>query len=127
MDEDLLAGKVPKRDSDAATLGIREHHQFLNLRQSLFSSVLALVTLLYMTAIVAAGLLLNKLVDNQDLHWHASILVAAFVVPPTVLLIALMRGILKGKEPEKDESFSFPMADLMKEVVKRGVETFSKP
>ncbi|MPT00242.1 MAG: hypothetical protein E2581_17315 [Pseudomonas sp.] len=127
--EDLLEGKVPPAKAKSLDKGIKELEQFLNLRQSVFSSAIALATLLYLTAIALSGILVFMLPGNKDIHWHASLLVAAFVIPPTVLLLSLMKGVFKSTPEEKDET-GIPTVDVskdfIKEVFKKGLDAVSK-
>lgn len=127
--EDLLSGKISPQEKAPLEKGIQELSQFLDLRQSLFSSALSLSAVLYMTAIVIAAAMLYMLDENSDIHWHASLLVAAFVIPPTVIILALMRGVFKSSTPDQD-STGLPAADLLKdaykEIFKKGLEAVSK-
>ncbi len=129
QNEDLLEGAIHPANAKSIDKGIQELEQFLNLRQSLFSSTIALATVLYIAAICIAGVLVSMLPGNKDLHWHASLLVAAFIIPPTVLLLALMRGVFKSTPPEKEDT-GLPMLDLsrdlVKEIFKKGLETVAK-
>lgn len=126
--DDLLEGSVPENEKGSTDLALKEHQQFYGLRQSVFSSALAFVAVLYMAAIVIAIILVCNMIDKDksNLHWHASILVAAFVIPPTVILVALMKGVFKGKDAEKDDSSGMPLADLSKEIWKRGLDAITK-
>ncbi len=57
--------------------------------------------------------------SNKDLHWHASILVLAFVVPPTVILIGLMRGVYRSNASSTDkDEIGIPAVDLTKDLFK---------
>lgn len=110
-------------------MGLDEHNHRLNLQQSLFSSVLSFAAMLYMVAVAMGFLLIGKLNDNANLHWHASLLIAAFVIPPTVLTVGLMRGIFKDKDGKKDPSEDAgnqSIMDIGKEAVKETVKTVIK-
>lgn len=123
--EDLLGGKVSTKESIPADRVLQELSQLLSQRQSLFSSAIALCTILYMVGIVIAGLMIYMLDKKDDIHWHASLLVAAFVIPPTVIILALMRGVFKTSSQDAD-STGVPTADLVKEIWKKGIEAATK-
>ena len=110
-------------------MGLEEHSHRLNLQRSLFSSVLAFAAMLYLVAVVMGFLLIGKLNDNANLHWHASLLIAAFIIPPTVLTVGLMRGIFKDKDEKKDppeDATHQSILDIGKEAVKETVKTVIK-
>lgn len=127
--EDLLSGKISAAEKAPADRVLQEASQLLSLRQSLFSSAIALCTVLYMAAIIIAIFLVYMLSHKSDVHWHASLLVAAFVIPPTVIILALMRGVFKSTVQEA-ESTGFPTADFckdaFKEIFKKGLDTATK-
>lgn len=127
--EDLLSGALSDREKAPLDKGLQELSLFLKLRQSLFSSAISLSVILYMTAIVIAGAMVYMLNKNSDIHWHASLLVAAFVIPPTVIILALMRGVFKSNTQDQD-STGLPAADLVKdvykEIFKKGMEAVFK-
>lgn len=128
--EDLAGGKVTPEKREQIGLGIQEHEQFLSHRQSLFSAALALATVLYIAAIGIALVMLGLLASNEKLHWHASLLVAAFIIPPTVIVIGLMRGIFRSGNSDKDDTgipFVDMTKDVYKEVMKRGFDSLNKP
>lgn len=123
--DDLLEGSVPKKGVDDLVLD--EHRQFYGLRQTVVSWALAFVAALYMAAIAIAVILVYTIAmgEKPDLHWHASLLVAAFVIPPTVVLVALMKGVFRNKEATKPDETGMPLADLGKEVWKRGLDAIA--
>lgn len=127
--DDLLSGTVPRAEEQTSNMGLEEHSHRLNLQRSLFSSVLAFAAMLYMVAVGMGFLLIGKLNDNANLHWHASLLIAAFVIPPTVLTVGLMRGIFKDKDEKKDPSddaTNQSMAEIGKEATKEFAKEVGK-
>lgn len=127
--DDLLSGTVPRAEEQTSSMGLDEHNHRLNMQRSLFSSVLSFAAMLYMVAVAMGFLLIAKLNDNANLHWHASLLIAAFVIPPTVLTVGLMRGIFKDKNEKKDnpeDASHQSILDIGKEAVKETVKTVIK-
>lgn len=77
---------------------------------------MAFVALLFLVAVFYGGVILYLLVGDPSgaVHWHASILVAAFVVPPTVMLVALLRSVYAASEDEKNQSL-LPVVTMLKD------------
>lgn len=126
-DDDLLSGTVPEAKKQTTGMGLEEHHHRLSLQRSLFNTALGFAALLYLSAIGMGVILIGMLHDKPSLHWHASILVAAFVIPPTLITVGLMRGIFKDKEEKKDPSASDlanqSIIEIGKEAIKEALKT----
>lgn len=127
-EDDLLSGSVPdltKKDTD---LGIKEHAHRMDMQQSLFSSALAFAALLYMVAVAMGFIMLWMLNEKPSLHWHASILVGAFIIPPTIIVVGLMRALFKEQKSKdkEDDSTGVPIADICKEVMKKALDGLVK-
>lgn len=125
---DLSLGDLP--DNVARTkvgLGLEEHSHRLRLQTSVTNSALSFVALLFLVAVFFGGALLYLLVEKPgwNIHWHASILVAAFVVPPTVVLVAILRAVYSPKEGEKEQAM-MPIFSLIKDAVVSVAELFKK-
>lgn len=126
--DDLLDGAVPNLQKQEDSTGIEEHKHRLNLQRSLFNTALMFVFLLYLAAILGGGYLLFLLGSNPNIHWHAAILVAAFVAPPTIIVLALVRGLFTEKKDKNKEADSTGVltADMTKEIMKKGVDMVLK-
>lgn len=114
--QDLSAGTLPTIDRDKARMGLEEHSHRLRLQTSVTNSAMAFVALLFIVAIVFGFGILYLLVGEptRSIHWHASILIAAFVVPPTVMLVAILRSVYSASEDEKTQSL-LPIVSMMKD------------
>ena len=126
--DDLLAGAVPDLQKQQDNTGIEEHEHRLNLQRSLFNSALLFAFLLYMAGIGMGVYLLILLGSNPNIHWHAAILVAAFIAPPTIIILALVRGLFQEKKDKNNEADSTGVltADMTKEIMKKGVDMVLK-
>lgn len=114
---DLSQGTLPPTITRAkANLGLEEHSHRLSLQRSVAYSAMAFVALLFLVAVFYGGVILYLLVGDPSgaVHWHASILVAAFVVPPTVMLVALLRSVYAASEDEKNQSL-LPVVTMLKD------------
>ena len=125
---DMSAGTLTHEGRRLANLGLEEHSHRLNLQRTVASSALAFAALFFMAAIVFGGVLAYKLAgdDGAKIHWHASILVAAFVVPPTVILIALLRAVYDAGAPKDTDGDAAPALAFIKEVLSSVAVIFKK-
>lgn len=120
---DLSEGDVRSDVSNSVDLGLAEQKHRFSTERTLFSSALGFAVLLYMTAIVMGGILVVNLQTHPEIHWHASLLIASFIVPPTVIVVSLIRAVYKKHEKPsaKDDEFedsALPAFDLMKDFAK---------
>ena len=99
-----------------AEIGLEEHAHRIGLQRTVANSALTFVALLFIVAVVFGGIILYMLMDNpsREIHWHASILVAAYVVPPTVVLVAVLRSVYAATEDEKNQSL-LPIMSMLKD------------
>lgn len=104
-------------DNTRVNLTLDEHKYRLSQRQSLFSSAICFVALLFLVAVVYGGFLLVAVLTHptSNLHWHASILIAAFIAPPTITLIALMRLVYAPEQKEAETPALTPALSMVKE------------
>lgn len=123
--EDLSAGTLSDADSKDADLGLKEQQHRFSTERTLFNSVLCFAAILYMAAMVFGGILLYSLQTHPEIHWHASLLIGGFIVPPTVICVALIRGVYSKEKAvaasssdAKEEPFPMPAAELFKEFAK---------
>lgn len=123
--EDLSQGALSAMEVATANLGLEEHAHRINLQRTLANSALAFVALLFMCAAGFTGVLIYLIAGDSggEIHWHASILAAAFVVPPTIIMVALLRAVYSKSEKESDPA---PALAFIKEVLSSIAEIFKK-
>ncbi len=120
---DLSAGDVRSEVANSVDLGLAEQQHRFSTERTLFSSAISFAVLLYMTAISMGLILMWSLQSHPEIHWHVSLLIASFIVPPTVIVVSLIRAIyrkneeISGKDEDADESV-LPTLDLMKDFAK---------
>lgn len=121
---DLSQGDVPNAESTTIDLGLNEQKHRFSTEKTLFSSAIGIAVLLYMTAIFFGFCLMVALQTHPDIHWHVSILIAAFIVPPTVIFVSLIRAVYRkpdvvtAEEDGKSVDTGLPALDMMKDFAK---------
>ncbi|WP_265655763.1 hypothetical protein [Verminephrobacter aporrectodeae] len=103
MAEDLSTENAPIQNPDVTNIGLEEQKHKLNTEQCVFKWTLRCASILFVVAISIAVIILFMLNANPQIHWHASLLVTAFVIPPTVIVIGLLRSVSKMKGNDKDD------------------------
>lgn len=121
---DLSADNLPKRDVKTIPLGLDEQAHRFSTEKTLFSSAIGIAVLLYMTAIVMGVCLMVALQTHPNIHWHVSVLIAAFIVPPTVIFVSLIRAVYRkpdaavAEDDNQPEESALPALDMMKDFAK---------
>ena len=128
---DLSSGNLSTPDREFANLGIAESAHRIGTQKTVLNAALALSTVMFMTAILMALCMLYLIAENPQIHWHSSILVAALTIPPTVVMVAVLRAVFrdaqKDKEkPEKEEATPWPAQEVTKELIKAVREAATK-
>ncbi|MFM0569129.1 hypothetical protein PQQ88_12450 [Paraburkholderia caledonica] len=110
---DLSQDDVPAPAAD--NIALQESAHRTNLQRHAFLSATGAAMLLYIAAMTFGGLLIYRYcVKGMDIDWHISALAGAFVVPPTVVIIALIRAIYHKEE--KASGDSLPALNLLKDI-----------
>ncbi len=111
-DKSQLNSKVEQPDSWALRSTVHRE----NLQQNVFSCAVSLVAFLYISAIVFVGCVLYlSATTPKDINWHFSLLAGALIIPPTVILLVLIRSIYVNasqKNEEKDKVKDVTIGDL---------------
>ncbi|ARV18672.1 hypothetical protein AEP_01728 [Curvibacter sp. AEP1-3] len=127
---DLSDGDLRADVSKSVDLGLEEQKHRFSTEQTLFSSAIGFAVLLYMTAIVMGAVLVFSLQKDPKIHWHVSLLIASFIVPPTVIMVSLIRAVYKKPEKasSKDETqeSALPTLDLVKDFAKEVSKEMAK-
>lgn len=104
-----------KKQSVQDTIAFQESADRRSMQRSLFNSAISLSVLMFSFAAVLVSVIVYKATDTSKFDWHLPLLAAAFVVPPTLILIAIIRAIYpsSGKSDDKD---NLPALNLIKEI-----------
>jgi len=79
--------------------GIIAAQQRVAREQSMFATATCMCSLLFIAAVLfAAFALYHAVFSSERIDWHAWIFIAAMVVPPTVIMVALLRAIYPRAE-----------------------------
>ena len=100
---DLSMDDLDHAETAKTNLGLEEQLHRRGLQQSAFSAGLAFAALLFMVAVFFGGCLLFQLNKQPGMHWHASVLVAAFIVPPIVIYLSILKAVYKKDMGESSE------------------------
>lgn len=102
---DLSGGTVAPSEQQKLTIGLREFNHRIHQQLNASNAAIWLAFLLFGFAIFIGACFVYALVAKEmDLSWHATILVAAFVVPPTILISSLLRAVFRPKDKEEDST-----------------------
>lgn len=98
------------------SLALEAHAHKISQQQTVINAALCAIMLLFMVAVSFGAVLLYLLVKHPswNIHWHASILVATFILPPTVALVALMRSVYVARANSEDRDYT-PILSFGKE------------
>lgn len=102
-----------KQQSVQDTIAYQESTDRRSMQWSLFNSAIMLSVLMFIFAGVLAVAIVSK--DPNKLDWHLPLLAAAFVVPPTLILIAIIRAIYPSSA-KSDDKDNLPALNLVKEI-----------
>lgn len=113
--EDSLKKGLSPSEQAKTDIQLEEWQHRKTMQLSVFSSGLTFAALLYIVAaiigiIVAYGFAIGKNVD-----WHLTLLAAAFAIPATVIVIAIIRSVYASQKPEDGDNL--PALNLIKEII----------
>ena len=114
-DCDLRVDAMEHIRHESAGLALQEFDHRAAQQRSVFSSALGLIAVLYVVAIVFATVGLFHMTGRLAADWHAAILGSTYVIPPTLLLMALIRAIYARQE--SGDRSDVPAAELAKEAL----------
>ncbi|WP_287880720.1 hypothetical protein [Aquitalea sp.] len=97
------------------TIAFQESADRRAMQRSLFNSAISLSVLMFSFAAVLAAVIVSKATDANKFDWHLPLLAAAFVVPPTLILIAIIRAIYPSLA-KSDDKDNLPALNLVKEI-----------
>ncbi|MBJ9675224.1 hypothetical protein [Burkholderia gladioli] len=115
--QDLSQDPAPAVAPAADNIALQEMVHRTGIQKLIVKCAMGLVATLYLAGIVFACFILRVYYLNPKLiiDWHTSALAGAFVVPPTLIAIALVRAVYKDGGDKKEEE-SLPALNLIKEI-----------
>lgn len=129
MAEDLSADSLSQIDREVANLGLIESSHRRSAQDTAVSAAITVSVLMFMTAVFLAGCLVYLIAQNPQIHWHSSILIAALTIPPTVMMVTVIRAVFQNSQQEKDEKpepTPWPVQEAGKELIKAMKEAVTK-
>lgn len=98
---DLSAGDLDPADALTTNLGLQEHAHRVGLQRTAFRGAMAIATVLLATAMALSGSAVYLYGHRDRFDWHVALLVAAFIVPATVITVALLRAAFPKSAPDE--------------------------
>lgn len=86
-----------------------------SMQLSAFSIGFTFAFLLYLVATVIGASVAYGFVKGTKVDWHLTLLAAAFIIPPTVIVIVLIRSIYTN-QADNNPSDNLPALNLVKEI-----------
>lgn len=112
---DLSQDTGSKEQSVQDTIAFQESADRRTRQRHLFISTIVISVLLFIFAAFLAGVIVCKATDANKFDWHLPLLAAAFVVPPTLILMAIIRAIYPSSA-KADDKDNLPALNLVKEI-----------
>lgn len=116
-DTDLSAGELTAEERTLSNLGLEEQGHRIGLQKSVFRFALVAAGILLLVAVMLALFSMYLYATLDRFNWHVVLLVGAFLVPMTVILVAALRAAFPKREPEKAEA-DLPSWDVVKDFFK---------
>lgn len=120
---DLADGKLTPEQRGLVNLTTEAWHFKRSQQGSVFSIVIAIAVLLYMIAGIFGGIVLYQ-AASQPQNWHVWLVSVSFLLPPTILCVALVRAVYpkpthQQQNKDSDDSFSsVPAANFIRELLR---------
>lgn len=113
--DDLSLGAQPARDIQADNMQLEEYRHRQTLQRHLFR-LSAFLALVLFTAASFFGWMVLHYPCGQYENWHIYLLPGSFLVPPSIIMLALIRSIYvrEGEKPATTEAL--PALSLIKEI-----------
>lgn len=118
---DLAGGDLSPDQRQSVNLATEAWHFQRSQQGSVFSIVAAIAVLLYMVAGIFGAAVLYKSANGTALDWHTWLISVSFLLPPTILCVALVRAVYpkdRGNKESDDALKSVPAADFLRELAR---------
>lgn len=112
---DLSHDDLDSERLESTRVGLREVRHRVQLQQSAFNSIMALVAVMVMTAIGLSIVLMSMYSQKDGFDWHAALLVGGFLLPATIMSVGLLRATFPRDE-EKHGGIELPSMQALKEL-----------
>lgn len=125
LSEDLsINAHLQQQNTRKYDIQLDEWEHRKNMQISAFSTGLSFACMLYLVATVIGGSIAYGFVKGTKVDWHLTLLAAAFIIPPTVIVIVLIRSVYTNPA-ETSASDNLPALNLIKEIAVAIKEIFS--
>jgi hypothetical protein len=114
--DDLSGGSLATVDQERVNIGTRDQAHRHKLQSRAANVAIWLPLIMFGAAIVFAAAILRAYLcgDIDELDWHVTLFIAAFIVPPTIILTAFTRAAYESKHENSDNA---PAIKFFKEIV----------
>jgi len=115
---DLAGGNLPPKQREDVSLATEAWNFQRSQQGSVFSIVSAMAVLLYMTAATFGVAAFYQTARGTSIDWHTWLIPVSFLLPPTILSVALIRAVYPKPSVKKESDSSLetiPAARLIKE------------
>ncbi|MDC7691720.1 hypothetical protein [Vogesella indigofera] len=128
LGEDLSEDSIPasgnlRTITRSDDIQLEEWNHRKNMQISAFSNGFSFAALLYIVATAIGGSIAYGFVKGTPVNWHLTLLAAAFIIPPTVIVIVLIRSVYSDQT--ENSSDHLPALNLIKEIAVALKEVFS--
>jgi hypothetical protein len=119
---------VSEKVREKTSIATEESQHRRGQELTISSSAIALAALLFIAAVSFGLITVFKVSDSaadRTVDWHVLFVPLAFVIPPTVIIVALIRSIYSRSKHGSDAD-DLPALSLVKEIAIALKELFSK-
>jgi hypothetical protein len=111
---DLSEGVLSPAQAKAVNLGIEEQSHRIGLQKTVFTRAMGFAAFMLGAALAMAFWAFTLYACQEKFDWHVALLVGAFLLPSTVIMVALIRAAFP-KAASKDDS-DFPSVEAIKQL-----------
>ncbi|MCR4143497.1 hypothetical protein [Alcaligenes faecalis] len=110
---------LPKEERASVSLATEAWVHSKSQQLTVFSITATLVVLLYLAATLFAGTALYMALSKYSVDWHTWLIALAFLLPPTILTVALVRAVYPKPSDKNEEGLqSIPAVKAATELLK---------
>lgn len=110
---------LPSEERDTVSLEVEGWVHRKSQQLNVFSITATLAILLYLAAAVFAGTALYMALNKYSVDWHTWLIALAFLLPPTILTVALVRAVYPKHSDKNEEGLqSLPAVKAATELLK---------